>query len=396
MHSFKSNKTSKPNISEILQKEGADGYLMHGNIHDADIYYATHFLASDSFSYLLCAAGEILLVSDMEKERADLESRVPDEYILTTSAFDYRGKAKTFKNGTLAYAMVLKEMLTRKNIRKIAVSYDFPAYYFDQLRNDFDVILIKTPFEKNRAVKSESEINNIAESQNAAEKAMESAVSMIRRSVPNDSGALVLDGEILTGERILREIDRALLENGCVGDETIVSCGEDSANPHGKTLGTLFANQPIVFDIFPQNKHSRYFGDMTRTVIKGKASLELLKMYEAVRGAQEAGVAAAKPGVSCQDVHNAVCDYLENAGFHTYRSGSKVGFIHTTGHGVGLDIHEMPSVSENNHILEPGNVITIEPGLYYPGTGGIRIEDIVVITKDGCRNLNRMEKIFEV
>ncbi|MDV0447890.1 Methionine aminopeptidase 1, mitochondrial [Methanosarcinaceae archaeon Ag5] len=395
MQSF-STKTKLPDISGILQKEGADGYLMHGNIHDADIYYATHFLASDSFSYLLCADSEVLLVSDMEKGRADIESRVSNENILMTSDFNYREKAKELKNGTLAYAAVLKEMLDRKNVKTIAVSYDFPAYYFDQLRKNFDVVLIKTPFEKNRTVKSDFEVSCIEQSQNAAEKAMEAAVSMIRRSAPNESGALVLDNEILTGERVLQEIDRTLLENGCVGDETIVSCGEDSANPHGKTLGTLFANQPIVIDIFPQNKQSRYFGDMTRTVIKGEALPELQKMYEAVRGAQEAGVQTAKPGASCKDVHNTVCDYLENSGFHTYRSGSKVGFIHTTGHGVGLDIHEMPNVSENDYVLEPGNVITVEPGLYYPGIGGIRIEDTVVITKNGCRNLNRMEKRFEV
>ncbi|WNY26298.1 Xaa-Pro dipeptidase [Methanolapillus ohkumae] len=219
---------------------------------------------------------------------------------------------------------------------------------------------------------------------------------MIKRSVSQDSGLLVLEDEILTGDRVLKEIDRVLLKFGCAGEETIVSCGEDSANPHGKTYGPLYSNQPIVIDIFPQHKKTRYFGDMTRTVIKGKASAELLRMYDAVKGAQEIGVQTAKPGVTCKEVHNAVCDYLEKAGYLTYRGGSKIGFIHTTGHGVGLDIHETPSVSENDHILEPGNVITIEPGLYYPGIGGIRIEDTIVITKDGCRNLNRMEKKFEI
>jgi len=261
-----------------------------------------------------------------------------------------------------------------------------------------DVVLIKSPFIKSRAVKTEEEIEKIAASQNAAEKAMDAAIQMIQNARMEDSGSgrLVYEGDVLTGERVLAEISRVLLECGCADDETIVSCGPDSADPHGKTRGALYASHPIVIDIFPQSKKTRYFGDMTRTVIRGKVSEELIRMYDAVKGAQAAGVGAARPGVSCADVHNTVCDYLEAAGYDTYRSGFSVGFIHTTGHGVGLDIHEMPSVSDNSHILEPGNVITIEPGLYYPGIGGIRIEDTIVITKDGCRNLNTMPKIFEI
>jgi Xaa-Pro aminopeptidase len=184
------------------------------------------------------------------------------------------------------------------------------------------------------------------------------------------------------------------LANG--GLKTQVSFIKRIADPHGKTYGALYANHPIVIDIFPLHKYNRYFGDMTRTVIRGEVSKELILMHDAVKGAHEIGIQKAKPGVTCAEVHNAVCDYLEAAGYETYRSGSKAGFIHSTGHGVGLDVHEMPSVSDNQHVLEPGNVITIEPGLYYPDVGGVRIEDTVVITKDGCRNLNTMPKIFEI
>ncbi|MCL2863378.1 MAG: Xaa-Pro peptidase family protein [Methanimicrococcus sp.] len=420
-------KTSPADISEILKAAGADAYLMHGALHDSDIYYATRFLASDAFSYMLASNGdETLLIPDMEKGRADIESRVSGGKIRTTADYKYRELAKEKKDSNLAYAVVLKEMLAEKNVKTVAVSYDFPAYYDRMLQNEgVKVVLIKSPFIKSRAVKTEDEIEKIAASQNAAEKAMGAAIQMIHNSQPDcscgdggsggggsggggsggggsggsgDSGGnkLIYEGEILTGEKVLAEISRVLLECGCADDETIVSCGPDSADPHGKTRGALYAGHPIVIDIFPRGKQTRYFGDMTRTVIRGEASAELTRMYDAVKGAQAAGVNAARPGVSCADVHNAVCDYLEAAGFDTYRSGSKVGFIHTTGHGVGLDIHEMPAVSDNPHLLEPGNVITIEPGLYYPGIGGIRIEDTVVITKDGCRNLNTMPKIFEI
>ena len=397
-NSIKNIKTNPADISIPLKEAGAQAYLIHGDMHNSDMYYATKFLASDPFSYMLAADGdEVLLISDMEKGRAEIESRVLNDKIKITSDYKYRELAKEKKDTPLAYSLVLKEMMSEKNIRTVGVSYDFPAYYYDRLKKEgIDVVLMKSPFSKPRMIKTEDEIEKIEASQKAAEEAMAAAIAMIKKAVPNGKGELALGGEILTGKAVLLEISRVLLERGCADDETIVSCGSDSADPHGKTYGPLYANEPIVIDIFPQSKYTRYFGDMTRTVVKGKASDELKKMYEAVKGAQEIGVRSAKSGVTCAEVHNAVCDYLENAGYDTYRSGAKVGFIHTTGHGVGIDIHEMPSVSENEHVLEPGNVITIEPGLYYPGIGGIRIEDTIVITKDGCRNLNVMEKKFEI
>ena len=394
----KNQKTPPIDISDILSKK-ADAYLIYGDIHNADLFYATHFLMSDPFSYILTASGdEVLLIPDMEKGRAQKESRVSDKNIKTTSDYNYRSLVKEKKDTNLAYALVLKAALTEKKIKTVAVGYDFPAYYFNALQKEgLNVVLMKNVFEKSRAVKTEDEVSKIEESQKAAEKAMAAAILMIQNSiVENDTKRLLHNGLVLTGEMVLNEIARVLTENNCLDEETIVSCGEDSADPHGKTYGELHTQKPIVIDIFPKNKQTRYFGDMTRTVIKGKATPKLMKMYEAVKTAQAIGVSKAKAGVTCTDVHNAVCDSLEKSGFETYRSGSKVGFIHTTGHGVGLDIHETPSVSDNPHVLEAGNVITIEPGLYYPGIGGIRIEDTVVITKDGCQNLNKMEKVFEI
>lgn len=393
-------KTNPINITDALQKAGADAYLMHGALHDCDIYYATRFLASDPFSYLLTADGdEVLLISAMEKGRAEVESRVLNNSIKTTSDYKYRDLAKEMKDADLAYTVVLKTVLAEKGVRTVAVSYDFPAYYYDALlKEGVKVVLIKSPFSLSRSVKTEEEIEKIETSQKAAEKAMTAAIDMISSSSPDEtgSGKLVYNGQILTGKMVLMEISRVLMENDCADEQTIVSCGPDSADPHGKTYGALDANQPIVIDIFPQHKYHRYFGDMTRTVIRGEVSDELRLMYRAVLAAQEIGVKTAKPGVTCADVHNAVCDSLEKDGYETYRSGAKVGFIHSTGHGVGLAVHEMPSVSDNQHVLVPGNVITIEPGLYYPGVGGIRIEDTIVITKDGCRNLNTLPKNFEI
>jgi Xaa-Pro aminopeptidase len=257
----------------------------------------------------------------------------------------------------------------------------------------FSIVPIKSPFRKIRSLKSPDEIEAIKYAQMAGEKSMEAAIALIKEAEVKD-GFLYHSGEVLTGTKVLSVIDHTLLDYGCEAEETIVSCGQDTANPHGTTDGLLSANAPIILDIFPKSKKKRYFADMTRTVLHGEASEELKKMYETVLAAQKKGFEMIKPGVKASDVHNAVCDFFESNGYDTYRSGSKVGFIHSTGHGVGLDIHELPSVGENGTLLEAGNVITVEPGLYYPGIGGIRIEDMVLVTENGYKNFTGLEKRF--
>lgn len=380
-------------IKQALEEAGADSYLMTGDIHSADIYYTTRFLASDEFAYLQTGDGiEVLFVSEMERGRAELESRVSK--LRTTLDFGYREKIKEKKDASLAYAACISELLLENGAKKVAVPYTFPVFYSNYLTEaGFSIIPVKSPFLKLRSLKKPDEIEAIKSTQTAGEKAMEAAIEIIR-GAEEKAGFLYHNGKPLTGEKVLAVIDHTLLDFGCEAEETIVSCGEDTSNPHGTTSGPLRANAPIILDIFPRNKKNRYFADMTRTVLKGKASEELKAMYEAVLAAQEKGLGLVKAGIPASDVHNAVCDVLEAKGYDTYRSGAKVGFTHSTGHGVGIDIHELPGVGENGTVLEKGNVITIEPGLYYPGIGGIRIEDMVLVTENGCENLTGLEKNF--
>jgi Xaa-Pro aminopeptidase len=380
-------------IKQALEEAGADSYLMTGDIHSADIYYTTRFLASDEFAYLQTGDGiEVLFVSEMERGRAELESRVSK--LRTTLDFGYREKIKEKKDASLAYAACISELLLENGTKKVAVPYTFPVFYSNYLTEaGFSIIPVKSPFLKLRSLKKPDEIEAIKSTQTAGEKAMEAAIEIIR-GAEEKAGFLYHNGKPLTGEKVLAVIDHTLLDFGCEAEETIVSCGEDTSNPHGTTSGPLRANAPIILDIFPRSKKNRYFADMTRTVLKGKASEELKAMYEAVLAAQEKGLGLVKAGIPASDVHNAVCDVLEAKGYDTYRSGAKVGFTHSTGHGVGIDIHELPGVGENGTVLEKGNVITIEPGLYYPGIGGIRIEDMVLVTENGCENLTGLEKNF--
>jgi len=150
-------------------------------------------------------------------------------------------------------------------------------------------------------------------------------------------------------------------------------------------------------DIFPRDSKSRYFADFTRTVVRGKASKKLRAMYKAVDEGQKIGFKMIRAGVDGGKVHAAIHSRFKELGFHTgIKNGRMQGFFHGTGHGLGLDIHEAPRVSPGRNILKTGHVVTVEPGLYYEGIGGVRLEDVVVVTKTGCRNLTKFPKYLEV
>ena len=191
------------------------------------------------------------------------------------------------------------------------------------------------------------------------------------------------------------EVQKYLLDNSFFGPDIIIACGSQSADPHERGHGKLFANVPIVIDIFPRHEKTKYWGDMTRTICKGAPSNKLMKMYKAVKDAQKKAINSIKEGVYGSDIHKDIVECFNQAGFKTCASNEvPSGFIHGTGHGVGLDIHEQPRVNSSKIKLMEGDVITIEPGLYYPELGGIRIEDLVVVEKNGCSVLGGCSKKF--
>ena len=188
-----------------------------------------------------------------------------------------------------------------------------------------------------------------------------------------------------------------MMERDCVAQHTIIACGVQAVDPHNEGSGPLKANEPIVMDVFPQHAKSRYFADITRTVVKGQASDKVKRMFTAVKEGQEIAFRMIKDGVDGSAVHKAILDSFEQQGFKTgEQNGRMQGFFHGTGHGLGLEIHEPPRISAKPDILKAGMVVTVEPGLYYLDAGGMRIEDTVVVTKDGCRVLTEAPKILEV
>ncbi len=383
--------------------------MVSESVHNSDMYYATRFLASDPFIFIRNPQGRsILIVSPMEYGRAIKESILDERDIHSTA--DYGGEGK--KGNRPRREEIILEALRAEGIDEVVVPGYFPVYIADALRAEGISVepVEELELTKKRAIKADWEVEYIKKAQRACEEAMKIAIEKIRNS-RIEGDRLVVNGETLTSERVRAYIEHALIEHGCTCDsgEPIVACGKGAADPHFSGYGAILAHEPIIIDIFPRLKHGRYFADMTRTVSRGEPSAMVKEMYEAVKLAQESAEDMVKEGVRCCDVHNLVCDVFEDMGYETLRSrahnrvegeGEKEkvreegrrGFIHFTGHGVGLDVHEPPSVGDDDYELRSGNVITIEPGLYEPGVGGVRLEDMVLVRKNGCENLTRYEK----
>ncbi|WP_255149298.1 M24 family metallopeptidase [Halorarius halobius] len=378
-------------LDDYLDENDLDGYLIEADGDDSDQRYLSGFTAPDPFGTLY--TGEThLLVSSLEYGRAKREARADT----VERSADYDGQQKIEEYGEHEGShRLLAEFLRTHDAESVAVPNEFPAGTADGAREQGIEVTVDHDgvVEHIRATKLPEELDHVRDAQKANERAMATAERLVREADVNGDGELVHDGDVLTSERVKTEIEISLLRDGYALDTTIVACGADAADPHDRGSGPLRADESIIVDIFPRSKETGYFADMTRTFVKGAPSDTVQEWYDLTLEAKEAALDALGPGVSGSEVHGAVCDVYEDAGLPTLRSDpeTETGFIHTTGHGVGLDIHEYPRVSTADNELEPGHVVTIEPGLYDPEVGGVRIEDIVVVTEDGYENFTDYE-----
>lgn len=358
--------------------------LSSGN-DQTDIQYLTGFSAPDDF-LLLSEKGEItMLVSPLEAGRA--KETVPTATVLSPKDLVMPPKEA---GSPCAWALAL---LKHRRVNSVVVSSRFPASIADRLRSEGKKVLVSTkPLFPQRAIKTKTEIKAIKASQEAAVAGMQKAISIIRQAGIKKTGELTFGGLIVDSDLIRRHIDEVLLNHNCAANETIVACGPDTANPHEKGHGPLRIGEPIIIDIFPRHRESGYWGDLTRTIVKGHPKDGVAEMFLAVKQSQELALSLVKPGAKGEQIHRQVENFLARAGFPTEWGEKPKGFFHGTGHSVGLDIHESPGISRARSVLKTGNVITIEPGLYYPDKGGVRIEDTVEITTSGWRYLCPCEK----
>jgi Xaa-Pro aminopeptidase len=273
-------------------------------------------------------------------------------------------------------------------IDRAAVPPTFPVEHADHLRaNGIDVVVERDLFDDRRRSKNESELNGIRKAQRACEAALDAARELLRRAVPNGAG-LEVDGQPLTCERLKRVIEAVFADHEVEGTDMIVSHGPQTAVGHNAGSGQIAPNEPIVFDLFPKDKDTACYADMTRTYVVGEPSDEVKVWHGLVKEALDTSTAAVRPGVNGRDLYTGVCEIFQRAGYKTQLNKEpgevlEDGFFHGLGHGVGLEVHELPSMGRIGHELVPGDVVTVEPGLYRSGYGGLRLEDLVLVTKDG-------------
>jgi Xaa-Pro aminopeptidase len=356
-----------------MRDAGAAAYVVYGSSADANLRYLTRFRTTDPVVYLR-RPGErgMLIVPQMEHERAARESIAA---VVTRAEAGYLDYIKAGEPRWRATAHMLADLAAGP----VLVPATFPLALARELESFYPVILDTAGVvEGMRAVKTAEEIEQIRMVQRAAEAAVDRGIALIRSSRPKN-GVLYRDDRPLTAEAVRAEMHTFLLSHGCRGIDTIVSCGPDTSLPHNLGEGPLQENEPIVIDIFPQDELTGYHADMTRTVVNGEPSPEIQEMYEAVRDAKALAASMVRAGVTGADLHHAVVEFFRDRG---YESNTR-GFTHSLGHGVGLEVHEEPSLGPKGGVLVAGNVVTIEPGLYYPGIGGVRLEDMGAVTETG-------------
>jgi Xaa-Pro aminopeptidase len=371
--------------------------------HDADAYHLSGFLAPDAVICLRVAGKSYLAVSSLEYGRAAKDA--PVDELLSYDELEITRLSRELKSGAKGYAAAIANLLERLGATgsPIAVPPGLGVVYADELRaRGVTLTPDRVVFEGLRRAKTEAEISNIEKTQTAVETACAHARSILQVSEVGSDGSLTWRGEPLTSETLRSEINVELLRRNCLGDGTIAAGGAQAADPHERGHGQLKAGEPIIVDIFPKDLSTRYYSDMTRTFVKGEPNEGLRKMYDAVLESQEAALSMIQAGVNGRDVHRKVADVLHEAGYktnvHDQEPGKPLteGFFHGTGHGVGLEIHEAPRIAPVDEELIPGDVVSVEPGVYDPEVGGVRIEDLVAVTEDGCRNLTRFPKEFVV
>lgn len=361
---------------------------------NADLYYATRFRAHDPFIYFELRGKKYLVLNDLEIDRARREADVDE--VLSINPFVERASQKMRVPGQ---AEVIHEIFSERRVRRLIVPRETSFALVDALRKKgYRIEAGEHPLYPERLIKTAAELNLIRKTQGAVFAAIALARDVLKASRIAAGRRLVYRGQPLTSERLRRMIDVFLYERGYEASGTIVSGGRHAIDPHDIGSGPLRAHEAIIIDVFPRSATTCYYGDATRTFCKGRAPEALSRLFAAVQGAQEYAMTRIRAGVNGRAIHESVHRFFEAKGYATgEQGGRRQGFFHGTGHSIGLEIHEEPArITSRDYLLRAGNVMSCEPGLYYVGIGGVRIEDLVRVTRTGCEVLGRFPKHLEV
>ena len=291
-------------------------------------------------------------------------------------------------------------MIMRENrLKKVFVPGDFPHGLARELRRlKIKVIVRDGPFFPKRQCKNADEVKKVSAALMMAEVGLAEGIQVLKSAKIGRDRKLLYHNVPLTSEKLRAVIDIAVIQAGGIAAHTIVSGGRQACDPHERGHGILRAHEPIILDVFPRSQKTGYFGDITRTVVKGRAGEAVRKAYDTIRRGQDVAFEKLGDNVPGAEIHSNVLQFFERQGFKTgKRDGRMQGFFHGTGHGLGLEVHEAPRLSPlSEDTIHAGHVVTVEPGLYYPEFGGVRLEDVAYVTRNGNRNLTKFEKVLEV
>lgn len=367
--------------------------LVTSSESDANMLYAVGFFVPDPFIFFQHKQKKFAVLSDLEIDRAKKQAHV--HRVLSLSLY----QRKLRQLGKPAATIDVLDLIFReRGIRSLIVPANFSALLSDQLRaKGYSVQIKRDPFWAERETKNRVEVAQITESLRIARLGLEAGIRMLKRTRTKRDGYLYLNGTRLTSEMLKTAVNTTIMAQGWLPSHTIISSGNQCVDPHHEGSGPVKADTSIIFDIFPRSQHNGYFGDLSRTVVRGRASDRLKEIYATVQAGQQIGYRQIRDGVNGKEVHQDILALFEARGFHTGRiNGRMQGFFHGTGHGLGLDIHEPPRIAPVDAILRAGHVVTVEPGLYYLGVGGVRLEDVVVVTAKGNRNLTDCPQFLEI
>jgi Xaa-Pro aminopeptidase len=368
--------------------------LIHGDTNrSAALRHELPLGILDPFSYFEVDGRRVVVIATMEADRIQAAApgvEILDPYELGLDELVARGMRWHDMDAELCARAAAK-----LGTRKLVVPAALPVGVADRLRADgVEIVPDELEFIRRRRSKNASEIEGVRRAQAAADAGMAAAAELLRMAGPRD-GVLVHDGEALTSETVRARIRDVCAERGAPADEDIiVAAGPAGASGHEQGSGPLPAGVPVIVDIWPRDERSGCFSDMTRTFVAGGEPAEdVLRWHALAQTALERVYERVRPGVTGRDLFAAACDVFEEAGEPTQRTkpeGETLldGFFHSLGHGVGLEVHEEPSLGRTGvDPLVPGDVVAIEPGCYRKGYGGVRLEDLVLVTEDGFERL---------
>jgi Xaa-Pro aminopeptidase len=361
---------------------------------DADFTYASGFPVETGLYIRFAEGDDVLVVSPLEIDRARSQSRAARKLGYAEAGYVDHGEYASWPR-------LAARMLRDKGLEGARVSPRLQAAYLDELRSaGVEVEIDRDLFRAERRHKSAEEAGFIQAAQRAAEAAVREVVRQLAQAESKD-GVLWLEGRPLTSERLYARAQLLLGELGFSCPDMIVAGSPECAMPHFRGEGPIRAGAPVIIDIFPSGRGSHYYGDLTRTVVAGEVPDKIRRMHAAVLQALDAGIESIRAGVPGHDVHHTVCQVLVDLGYGSTTKGYEgpdggPKMNHSTGHGVGLDVHEEPGLrGPNDEPLLEGDVVTVEPGLYLLGMGGVRIEDTGMVTAGGFANFTSLTRSLD-